>query len=292
METAFKRICSDENSEETTNTKRPRICNDCCNDYVKRRFCEVCHENDLSSIKTILAKNAKERNNFVFFSIDIEKLGPRFGNTLISIGFSIADLYSGIISKTRVSIKERSGIDTQDPKTMETFWSKPDNARVLELIRAEGVEHDVAMKWISHYLMDLEAAAKSINAQIQLVTNNLVFDLAHIDFRFCEATGELPMRYSRDGVYLTINDPNERLRALGLYGIATPLTDKLGLQTTHLPDDDAEKMFWQLVISYGATNLFRSGDVTYNQICQKYKDLLVLTNDELKKQLLALARWW
>lgn len=190
-------------------------------------------------------------NNHVYLAIDIEKTGRRLTDPIVAIGVAIGD------KKTRLVLEKRSFYlpvpknEDIEKNCWDEFWSKPDNLKILEHIRANQ-QYDTEKAGIEAFDKYLDELTNLYPGRsIEIVSDNPAYDIGSLDYVLHEYCNRYPLRYTKDivPIYRWIVDPSERLEQLGKYQFAKEVIEKTyNAIHDHEPSNDAHFILCQQFI--------------------------------------------
>lgn len=186
-----------------------------------------------------------------YLALDIESTGPRYNNTVNSIGAYLAPAdpaSRGEHVKWRRSIQPMPG-EEDDPVTMREFWANfPD---VLKTIRAEARP---AVEVMAEFRDFLHTKAEAGLGKIVILSDCPDYDAGRLDYlgQIITKTFTQPIRYMDVGRRHAIADPSERLAQLGddaeaKFEAWLAKNAPAATKHTHLPDDDAQHLYYMML---------------------------------------------
>ena len=177
----------------------------------------------------------------VSLAFDIEAKGCAFENPVIQIGAAWGTNLKDIQSRSWCfDYRDRP----MEKRCWDDFWSQ--NQATYERIVREGkAAGDPAAQWKSfaRFLQDMYKY-HSETSELELVSDNPAFDLTRIDQHLKEEkVKDAGVRYGPGNAYLSVVDPTEQIKGLGVVGAHRVRRAALELKPhTHWAPDDAENI--------------------------------------------------
>jgi hypothetical protein len=231
----------------------------------------------------------------VYLVFDIETAGKDLHHSFLAVGMCYGDFEKGVICDEVLAVNDGKGINFE-PRCLYEFWSK--HLDVLKALEKAGKPIDLQMDRLRDWLSWFDNEYKDYN--VKILSDNPAFDIARLDHHFVRESRGHSVRYSRSGIYRSIEDPSERLEALLLTETANKIIpDLIPNYVPHNPSSDAQYIFWQHVIASAATNMLRDGkkgckslqDVRqYLEKIAPWGELIPESKNLFKNILLSLAR--
>jgi hypothetical protein len=224
-------------------------------------------------------------------AVDIEVLGRSSKSNVLSIGFCYGSTWENR-KKFRVSIIPDSYhiyhqkyrcvpdikgdledyiTDVCEPALWKEFWSS--RKAELKTLFSEAIPIEDAMNKLSKFIKDLYTNEMLSQGtvhpyEITFLGDNPSFDFSHIDRLLSHYCDELPLRYSNrqtskeiresgeiceDGDHC-ISDPSAQIEFCEYNKLIYYILDKY-TKPTHLPDDDAERIYLQYLLLHNDEEL-------------------------------------
>ena len=190
------------------------------------------------------------------YSIDIESVGPRYSDTVFSVGtcFGPADgsWPRDKLRKRRIGIRTMPN-ETTHTETMAGFCSNYKEIYTELITSGEVMEQKAAMTHLLAEARELVLTYEKDASQpgtIDIVTDCADFDLGRLHYlMYTTGTSMMPMRFMGLEDYHSVVDPWERLVALGKLDEceAWIQANHPGVVHDHRPDNDAEHSYYQMV---------------------------------------------
>lgn len=188
----------------------------------------------------------------IYMGIDVEKAGRHRKDSLLAIGVCIGDTEVGVRAKQTWCI---GGPDNKrwEIRCMTEFWAN--QTELLKRIEKEGLPKAEALKGFEDFCKKWEKDNKVI-----LVSDNPLFDGGAIDDALEELQEDhVPIHYTRDGRYRSVEDCSERYDGSGMpWALLDGFLTNIGVSHDHYPENDAEKHFWTHMVSKAFTHLIKS----------------------------------
>ncbi len=190
----------------------------------------------------------------LYFGLDIESGGRHASDTLVAVGLCVASTRDGVLHKLRVVPPDGNRFE---PRCIIEYWSK--NAHLLQIFETEKCASvcealgriEQLLSWERQTCPPGAQAPSAYNERAVLVSDNPAYDVAHLDAAMERwRPGHVPLHYTRAGAYRPVQDPSERVDALGLDGAKLKaFLGAINVRHTHMPDDDAEHHVWLLFLA-------------------------------------------
>jgi len=147
----------------------------------------------------------------VCIAVDIEKCGALYRDSVLSVGFYVADLDNGEeLQRRRFNVE----VNWPDEKTCgdfeERYWTEFWSKQPIEIVngcKENALPPEQAWKEIAIFVDSLENTYS--DCKIKFASDNASFDIANIDYNLEKYVGRYPMRYSSTGKYRTVVAAND-----------------------------------------------------------------------------------
>lgn len=234
----------------------------------------------------VMAAPAGGPKKQIYMALDIEKGGNTYDHPLLAVGICIGDLEKGTLKKRTWCCRQKPGQEFE-LRCIYEFWYK--YPLILKRIDEESLPLDDQMHAFAQFLYDIDKEYPEDQYTITLLSDNPSFDIEHLDYYLCTITKTLPVRYSRNNKYRSVDDPSERLSALDMWTVESEVLKNV-VNHDHYPENDAEKIFFQHVLALAASNMLKKEGTTLKDV--KKKLLLDFTDDPaiIRGTLLRMAR--
>lgn len=207
----------------------------------------------------------------VVVAVDIEKIGCKLKLPVVSVGFIVGTSEGKLLEKTRISLGSGDYSQWQDDVEFQRckteFWDKQPG--LLETFHKESVPISTGLAQIAAYVDSLYQRFK-----IQRwLSDNPAFDLGHLDHQLAQVR-EYPIRHAPDGEYHSVVDPTEQIKGLPpLYqrDINAKMADFWKGRVKHMPDDDAEGIWWQYVLVKRARDQLKEGPLVAVDVHKRFQ---------------------
>ena len=169
----------------------------------------------------------------VIVALDVEKKGPLFQNPVINVGVAWGTSIDTIQTMSFCFDYKDAPFDKQ---CYDEFWSK--HLDILKRIEEAAKEPKAEWTRFNTLLMELD------DPSIEFESDNPAYDIEAIDFHLYTVLGRrLPLRYTSKGVYRSISDSSERIKALptNWQEFISKLTSESAVHS-HWAADDAKAM--------------------------------------------------
>lgn len=152
------------------------------------------------------SKDSKVEQKPLYVAVDIESAGSSYDHAVLQIG--VAWSFDGEKFETKSFCSEEAfNLTGFETRCWEEFWTK--NTKVLQRIQNEAIEDE--FMWLS--FVEFWNAFDSKSKTVKVVSDNPTFDLGRIDHALSKLK-RLPLRYTQDGKYRSVDDPSEKIKGL------------------------------------------------------------------------------
>lgn len=196
----------------------------------------------------------------VFVAFDIEHTGE----TLLAIGMCVGNELGQVLQKKRVnvSVKWPDGdlLGDFEPRCWNEFWSKQPQS-LIDTLKTNAVSLKDAIDMLVDWLNELERLYPPTDYKIKFLSDNPSFDIGNLDWYLKTQCGRRALRYSNDGTYRSVKNPNDMLEMFPKEKVEQELAKiRSIIKHDHDPANDAEFIYRQylaaLELRYDALNLF------------------------------------
>jgi hypothetical protein len=155
-----------------------------------------------------------------------------------------------VLQKKRINVQVKwpdgQSLGDFEERCWREFWSKqPDTLR--QILQAEAVQLKNAMDTLVSWLNELEILyPSSSDYKIKFLSDNPSFDIGNLDFYLKIHCGRRALRYSNNGTYRSVENPDDMLSMFPKKDVEKEL-DKIRsvIVHDHDPSNDAEFIYRQ-----------------------------------------------
>lgn len=199
----------------------------------------------------------------LYFAVDIEKIGYHHDSAINAFGTCLGTS-DGEVIETNLWCPAVEPWQKFDVRCKETFWNN--NLELLELFKLHEKDARILYKEFEKYFDKIEE--RFPKAKIQIVSDNPSFDLGTLDYHLNYYTGRYPLRYTSDGKYRSVQDPDERAKALCIKDTLQTKIDQL-VKHDHNPKNDALYIYHFAVLTNRAMKVFKE-----RTMCPEFEKLI------------------
>jgi hypothetical protein len=181
----------------------------------------------------------------IFIAFDIEHTGE----TLLAIGMCVGNEKGHVLQKKRINVRvkwpDSESLGDFDNRCWSEFWSKQPQSLITTL-QTGAVSLKDAMDALVSWLNELEILYPSRDYKIKFLSDNPSFDIGNLDWYLKTQCGRRALRYSSDGTYRAVENPDDMLDMFPKEQVQRKLDAIRALVVhDHDPSNDAEFIYRQ-----------------------------------------------
>jgi hypothetical protein len=146
------------------------------------------------------------RKKEIFAASDIEKTGRLMKNKITSVGIVVGDEDGNILHKKKFNLEvdwfseDFKELGDFEERCVNQFWKKvhPD---VIKELKTNSVSQEEGWRLISEFFKSLEEEYPPESYDIVFLSDNLAYDIAHINYNLEKYLNQPEIRYSSKDVY-------------------------------------------------------------------------------------------
>ena len=216
--------------------------------------------NTLDVTKAIMSSAPKKKIYYACFDIEKAGDGP-FRHPVVSIGAVVGDAEGNVLRKLRINLKVDWPVKLADEwqygdfekRCFHEFWEKLDPA-LVETLKRDAHPQEQGWALFAEWFNKLEL---ELDGELWVCSDNPSYDISNINVnldRYCARPG-MHYKCQSKGKYEyrgDIRDPTEMAKAF-TDTMSKEIKAKAASKCaqTHLPDDDAENIYWLMIYTLG-----------------------------------------
>lgn len=181
----------------------------------------------------------------IYVAFDIEHTGE----ILLAIGMCVGNEDGDVLKKKRVNVKvhwpDDHSLGDFEERCWNEFWSKQ-SSELIATLKENAIPLKHAIETLAGWLNELETTYPSSDYEINFLSDNPSFDIGILDHYLKTICGRRALRYSLDGVYRSVENPDDMLKMFlkqDVEGELNLIRNKV--LHNHDPANDAEFIYRQ-----------------------------------------------